>query len=84
MQAEIRRLQEDLRAAQPYTRKRVREPPNNKFARMKDIIEAEEASRKPLKRARKARTVDPAPIIEEAQETIVHALDRIHEIEEMD
>ena len=41
---------------------------------MKDIIEAEEAS----------RTVDPAPIIEEAQETIIYALDRIYEIEEMD
>ena len=33
---------------------------------MKDIIKAEEASRKPLKRARKARTVDPAPIIKKA------------------
>jgi hypothetical protein len=51
---------------------------------MKDIIEAEEASRKPPKRAKKARNVDPAPIIKEAQETIIHALDRIHEVEEMD
>jgi len=47
LEAEINRLEEDFQAARPYTQKRVRKAPNDKFARIKDIVQAEEASREP-------------------------------------
>jgi len=84
LRAEIARLKEDFRAIKPHTRKRVRIPANDKFATIKDIAEAEEASKKPPKRRRGARTKDLAPVVEKAQEMIIHGLDRIHQIEEMD
>ena len=84
LRAEIVRLKEDFRAVKPYIRKRVRIPANDKFTTIKDIAEAEEASRKPPKRKRGARTEDLAPVVEKAQEIIIHGLNRIHQIEEID
>ena len=84
LRAEIVRLKEDFRVVKPYIRKRVRILANDKFATIKDIAEAEEASRKPPKRRRGARTEDLAPVVEKAQEMIIHGLDRIYQIKEMD
>jgi len=38
LEVEINRLEEDFRAARPYIQKRVREAPNDKFARIEDIV----------------------------------------------
>ncbi len=43
-----------MRATEPRTKKKVREGPNDKFARIEDIIQAEEALHKPPKRRRVA------------------------------
>ena len=37
LEAEINRLEEDFRAARPYTQKRVKKAPNDKFTRIEDI-----------------------------------------------
>ena len=74
---------EDFRAVKPYTKRKVKEPLNDKFTRIQDIIEAEEAAHKTPKRRRVALRADPAPLVEEAQEMIVHGLDRLREAEEM-
>jgi len=50
LEAENARLKEDLRAMELRSRKKVKEPPNGKFVRIGDIVTAEEASQKPLKR----------------------------------
>jgi len=50
LEAENARLKEDLRATEPRNRKKVKEPPNGKFAKIGDIVTAEEASQKPPKR----------------------------------
>jgi len=83
LEAENERLLEDFRAVEPYTKRKVKEPSNDKFARIQDIIEAEEAAHKTPKRRRVAPRADPAPLVEEAQEMIVHGLDRLREAEEM-
>lgn len=80
---ENNRLIEDFRSVQPYTKKRVREPPNDKIANIEDIIAAEETSHQPPKRRRRAPQQDPAPVVAQAQEMIIHGLDRIHEAEEI-
>jgi len=77
-------LQENKRALKPYTRKRVREPPNDKFARIKDIIKAQEASMKPPKRRRITRRMELEPMVEEAQEMIIHGLNRLRRAQEME
>ena len=84
LRAEIACLKEDFYAVKPYIRKRVRIPANNKFATIKDIANAEEASRRPPKRRKRARSKDLALVIEQAQEMIIHGLDRIYQIEEME
>ena len=61
----------------------MKEPLNNKFARIQDIIEAEEAAYKTPKRRRVAPRADPAPLVKEAQEIIIHSLDRLRKAEEM-
>lgn len=83
LQAENSRLQEDFRAVQPHTKKRVRQPANDRFARIEDIIAAEEASHLPPKRRRGAPRQDREPAVEEAQEVIIHGLDRLRQAEEM-
>ena len=62
----------------------MREPPNDKFACIEDIIRAEEALRKPPKRRRVSEREDLAPVVEQAQEMIIHGLDRLHEAQEME
>jgi len=57
---------EDFRAVKPYTKRKVKEPPNNKFIRIQNIIEAEEAAYKTPKRRRVALRADPALLVEEA------------------
>jgi len=44
LKAENAHLKEDLRATEPYNRKKVKEPLNGKFARIGDIVTAKEAS----------------------------------------
>jgi len=53
LEAEINRLEEDFQVARPYTKKRVRKPPNDKFARIEDIAQAKKASREPPTRQRR-------------------------------
>jgi len=66
LEAENARLKEDLRVTEPRSRKKVKEPPNGKFARIGDIVAAEEALQKPLKWRRVTARVDPTPVMEEA------------------
>jgi len=66
LEAENVRLKEDLRVTEPRSRKKVKEPPNGKFARIGDIVAAEEASQKPLKRRRVTARIDPTLAMEEA------------------
>lgn len=49
LKVENDRLAEDSRAVEPYIRKRVYKAGNDKFARIVDIIKAEEAAYKTLK-----------------------------------
>jgi len=49
LEAENAHLKEDLKATEPRSRKKVKEPPNGKFIRIGDIIAAEEALQKPPK-----------------------------------
>jgi len=83
LEAENARLKEDLRATEPRSRKKVKEPPNGKFSRIGDIVAAEEASQKPPKRRRVTARVDPTPAMEEAQEVIYHGLETLRRAEEM-
>ena len=59
-------MKEDLKATEPYSKKKVKEPPNGKFVRIGDIVIAKEALQKPLKRRRVTTRVDPTPAMEEA------------------
>jgi len=83
LEAENACLKEDLRATEPRSRKKVKEPLNGKFARIGDIVAAEEASQKPPKRRRVTARVDPTPAMEEAQEVIYHGLESLRRAEEM-
>jgi len=83
LKGEINRLMEDFRAVKPHTRKRVREPADDRFARIKDIIQAEEASQQPPKRRRGATQEEPTPAVQQAQEEIIHGLDRLRQAQEM-
>jgi hypothetical protein len=55
LEAENLRILEDSKAEKPRTRKKVKEPANDKFVSMEDIAEAQEASIRPPKRRRGAR-----------------------------
>jgi len=66
LEAENARLIEDLRATEPHSRKKVKEPLNGKFVRIGDIVMAEEALQKPLKWRRVTARVDLTPAMEEA------------------
>ena len=59
------RLKEDLRATEPYSRKKVKELLNGKFVRISDIVTAKEASQKPLKRKQVTARVNPTLTMEE-------------------
>jgi len=83
LQAENNHLEEDFCAVQPHTRKRVRDPPKDRFARADDIIKAEEASYKPPKRRRGARRQDPGPVVEAARDELIHGLERFHQAQEI-
>jgi len=66
LEAENARLKEDLRATEPHSKRKVKEPPNGKFTRIGDIIIAEEALQNPLKRRRVTARVNLIPAMEEA------------------
>ena len=83
MEAKINHLEEDFRATRPYTKKRVREPPNDKFTKIKDIAQAEEASREPPTHRRRVPQQEVTPAIEQAQEEIIHRLNRLRGAQEM-
>jgi len=61
----------------------VKKPLNGKFARIGNIVTAEEALQKPLKRRRVTTRVDLTPAMEEAQEVIYHSLESLRRAEEM-
>jgi len=81
--AENNRLKEDQRATRPYTRRKVREPPNDRFARIEDIVTAEEASRKVSKRRRVAGKPAEEPVAEEVQEMITVNMSNIRRLLDM-
>jgi len=83
LEAENACLKEDLRVIEPRSKKKVKEPPNGKFARIGDIVTAKEASQKPPKRRQVTARVDPTPAMEEAQEVIYHGLESLRRAEEM-
>jgi len=81
---ENNRLKEDQRATRPHTKRKVREPPNDKFARIEDSVAAEEASRKASKRRRVAGKPAEEPVAEEVQEMINVNLSNIRRLLDMD
>jgi len=74
---------EDLRAVEPYTRKRVYKAGNDKFTRIVDIIKAKEAAHKTPKRRKVVRRTDLGPVVKEVHNIIVYSLDRLYRIEEV-
>jgi len=62
----------------------VRKLLNDKFARIKDIIKAQEALMKPPKRRRIARRIELELMVEEAQEIIIYNLNRLRRAQEME
>ena len=76
-------MKEDLKATEPRSKKKVKEPLNGKFIRISDIVTAEEALQKPPKRRRVTARVDPTPAMEEAQEVIYYGLESLRRAEEM-
>ncbi|KAK4170844.1 hypothetical protein QBC36DRAFT_112214 [Triangularia setosa] len=81
--AENSRLMEDFRAVEPHRKRKVCEPANDRFPRIEEIVAAEEASHKPPKRRRVTPPCDLTPVVEEVQEMVIHGLDRLPQIEEM-
>ena len=83
LKAEINRLEEDFRVVRPYIKKRVREPPNDKFIRIEDIVQAEKASREPPTCRRRVPQQEVTLAIKQAQEEIIYGLDRLRGAQEM-
>jgi hypothetical protein len=83
LRAQIEHLSSELEAHKPRSKKRVKESANDTFARIKDIVAAQKESEKPSKRRKSTKTIDPGPAVEQAQEVIVHGLDRLRQAEEM-
>lgn len=79
----LRTARRDLEAQKPRTKTRVKENPNDSFARVEDITAAQEASERPPKRRKGGRQNNPEPVVEQAQEMIVHGLDRLRQAEEI-
>jgi hypothetical protein len=73
----------DLEAQKPRTKTRVKENPNDSFARIEDINAAQEASESPPKRRKGGRQSNPEPVVKQAQEMIIYGLDRLRQAEEM-
>jgi 4-hydroxybenzoate polyprenyltransferase len=82
LKAQVAHLQTELEVHRPHTRKKVKESANNTFARIEDIIEAEEQSQVVPKRRKVTKKVNQAHVVEEAEEMIVHGLDRIRRAQE--
>lgn len=72
--AENNRLREEQRPLRPYSKRKVRKPPNDKFARIEDIVAVEEASRKAPKRRRASDQPAEEPVAEDVQEMIIVGL----------
>lgn len=83
LRAQIEHLTQEMEAHKPRSKKKVKENANDTFARIEDIVAAQEASEKPPKRRKTVKTTDPEPFVEQAQEMIVHGLDRLRQAEEM-
>jgi 4-hydroxybenzoate polyprenyltransferase len=84
LEAKVADLQTVVEAQKPYTKKTVKEPPPGKFARLADIMAAKEASKNPPKRRRTAKPVCHVEEVEEVRDTIIHGLDQMRRIEEME
>lgn len=82
LEAENLRLREESDARRPKSKKKVKDPPNGKFASLDDIAEAQEAPTGLYKRRRGASARNPAPDLEEAREEVIYVLHRLHEAEE--
>ena len=83
LKAQLEAQQENNRALKPYSKKKVRENRNDKFVSIEAIAKAQEASERPPKRRKKAAVEDPTPAVQQAQEEIVHGLERYCEAQEM-
>jgi hypothetical protein len=56
---------------------------NDAFARIEEIVAAQKESERPPKLRKTTKTMDPGPVVEQAQDMIVHGLDRLRQAEEM-
>ena len=83
LRARVAHLEAEAEVYKPRSKKRVQESGNERFVRIEDIVAAEEASQRAPKRRRVAEPRDPGPVVEQAEEMIVHGLERIREIEEI-
>ena len=83
LRAQVAHQSTELEVHRPRTRKRVREGANDRFSKIEDIAAAEEASRVAPKRKKTAATASQNHVVEEAEEMIVHGLDRIRATQEM-
>ena len=83
MEAEINCLKKDFRAARPYIQKRVKKAPNDKFTKIKNIAQAEEANRKPPTRRRRVTQQKAILAVKQAQKEIIYRLDRLQETQKI-
>ena len=81
LRQQVLHLQTELEVHKPHTRTRVKESGNERFARISDIATAQKASERAPKR-RKTGARAEEHIVEEAEEMIVHGLDKIRRVEE--
>ncbi|KAK4210513.1 hypothetical protein QBC37DRAFT_428699, partial [Rhypophila decipiens] len=82
LRAQIAKLATDLDASKPYTKKKVKENPNDGFATLQAIVEPQRASERAPKRRRANEPVIDEEVLQEAQDTIIHGLERIRDLEE--
>ncbi|KAK4208886.1 hypothetical protein QBC37DRAFT_64392 [Rhypophila decipiens] len=82
LRANVAKLTTDLEASKPHTRKTVKENPNDGFATLKDIVAAQKASERAPKRRRANQPVIDEAVVQEAQDCIIHGLERIRDLEE--
>ena len=83
LRAQIKELSGQLEAHKPRSRKKIKESANDTFATIEEIVAAQKESEKPPKRRKTSKATDPAPAVEQAQDMIVHGLDRLRQAEEM-
>lgn len=82
MKAENARLLEQLGTGQPKSKKSVRESANDKFASITAIAETQKASLEPQAPKRGRKTVNPAQVVEERIEEVIHVVERLREAED--